>query len=80
MLEEEEQRILKSLHYRDNTEFFDPKYIEVDRILAEREDRVAIDEPAAPASVAAPAGEGGGGACLPDPALWCAVVGAGVEC
>ena len=41
MLDEEEQRVLKSLPYRDNSEFFDPKFLEVDRILAERDDRVA---------------------------------------
>jgi hypothetical protein len=40
MLAEEEERVLKSLPYRDNSEFFDPRYIEVDRILAEREERV----------------------------------------
>ena len=60
--------MLKSLPYRDDSEFFDPRYIEVDRILAEREERVLVeDAPTAPGASAgggsgAGAGAGAGGA------------------
>ncbi len=60
--------MLKSLPYRDDSEFFDPRYIEVDRILAEREERVLVeDAPKAPGTSAgggsgAGAGAGAGGA------------------
>ena len=44
MLDEEEQRVLKCLPYRDNTDFFDPAFIEVDRFIAARDEMVDASE------------------------------------
>jgi hypothetical protein len=47
MLDDEEQRVLKSLPLRDNSEYFDPNFVEVDRIIATREELVEAAEPGA---------------------------------
>ena len=40
MLDEEEQRVMKGLPYRDNTDFFDPSFVEVDRLIAVKDEMV----------------------------------------